>query len=123
MRATRAVDTPTGRLRVASAYNRMMLQERFTTDDPIVLASPVAGTGIPLPVLEALTLRLVTEIPEPEWPEWIGAFVRREPFRLKVGERTVQDDEARVQVLTAQVAPFRAKRLPRLIELGIVEQA
>ena len=42
--------------------NRMMLEERFTTDDPIVLASPVAGTGIPLPVLEALNLRLVTEI-------------------------------------------------------------
>ena len=122
MEATRAVSPPTGRLLVASAYNRMMLSERFTTDDPIVLASPVAGTGIPLPVLEALNLRLVTEIPERQWREWIGTFVRREPFRLKVGERTVQDDEARVQVLMAQVEPFRAKRLPRLIELGIVEQ-
>jgi SAM-dependent methyltransferase len=123
MNATRAATAPAGELRIASAYNRMMLRERFTTDDPIVLASPVAGTGIPLPVLEALTLRLVTEIPEPEWPEWVGAFVRREPFRLKVGERAVQDDEARIRVLLAQVAPFRAKRLPRLIELGIVERA
>jgi hypothetical protein len=122
IRSTHAAPVPTRGLRVASAYNRMMLRERFATDDPIVLASPVAGTGIPVPVIEAVTLRLLTGIPEPEWRSWIATFVQREPFRLKVGDRAVVDDEARVQVLLAQVEPFRARRLPRLIDLGIVEE-
>ena len=120
--STRAAPAPTGTLRVASAYNRMMLRERFATDDPIVLASPVAGTGVPVPVIEAITLRLLTEIPEAEWRSWIATFVRREPFRLKVGDRAVVDDDARIQVLLGQVEPFRARRLPRLIDLGIVEE-
>jgi SAM-dependent methyltransferase len=120
--ATRAAPVPAGKLRIASAYNRMMLRERFATDDPIVLASPVAGTGIPVPVLEAVTLRLLTEVPEPEWRQWIATFVQREPFRLKVGDRAVVDDEARIQVLLNQVEPFRSRRLPRLIELGIVAE-
>jgi hypothetical protein len=120
--STHAGPVPPGPLRVASSYNRMTLRDRLTTDDPLVLASPVAGTGIPLPRLEALTLRLVTEIPESEWPEWIAAFVRTEPFRVKVGDRTVDDDQARVRILLSQVEPFRAKRLPKLVELGIVER-
>ena len=117
---TRAAPAPDGRFRVVSSYNRMMLRERFTTDDPLVLASPVAGTGIPIPVLEAVTLRLLTEIPEAKWGEWLTEFVQKEPFRLKVRDRTVEDDHARVQVLLGQVEPFRTKRLPKLIELGIV---
>ncbi len=118
---THAGPAPSGRYRVTSAYNRMLLRERLSSDHPIVLASPVAGTGILIPMLEGVILRLLTEIPPPEWRAWVTAFAQRQPFRMRVADRAVEDDEERVTVLLEQVEPFRAKRLPRLIELGIVE--
>ncbi len=120
--ATRSAPVTAEKLHVPSAYNRMMLRERLVTDDPLILASPVAGTGVPVPRLEAVTLRLLTEIPEADRWEWLAAFVRSEPFRVKVASREV-DEGARVQVLLGQVEPFRTRRLPKLVELGIVAPA
>jgi SAM-dependent methyltransferase len=117
---THATPAPAGRFRVVSAYNRMQLRERLSSEHPIVLASAVAGTGVRLPMLEGVMLRLLTEIPETDWAAWVAAFAQRQPFRMRVGDRAVEDDEERVRVLLEQVDPFRAKRLPRLIELGIV---
>jgi hypothetical protein len=120
---TRAIAAPAGRLRVPLAYNRMMLRERLSTDAPIVLASPLAGTGLAVPMLDAIVLRLLTEVPEPEWPSWVTAFAAHHPIRLKVAERAVEDVGERRRILLAQVEPFRAARLPKLLELGIVEPA
>jgi hypothetical protein len=85
-----------------------------------VLASPVAGTGVPCPVLDAVVLRLLTEVPEAERPAWLAAFVARQPFRLRVGDRAVDDDAERVRVILSQVESFRTTRLPTLMELGVV---
>jgi SAM-dependent methyltransferase len=120
---TRSAPAPAGRFRVASAYNRMMLRERLSSDHPIVLASMVAGTGVMIPMLEGVVLRLLTEIPEAEWRAWVAAFAERQPFRLRVGDRAVESEDERFSVLMDQVESFRAKRLPTLIELGIVERA
>jgi hypothetical protein len=106
-------------VRVLSAYNRMMLRERLLTDDPIVLASPVAGTGVPIARLEALSLRLLADVPESERWDWLTDFVRREPFRVSLRGETVADEGARVQLLLGQLEPFRTRRLPKLVELGI----
>ena len=118
---TRAAPAPEGRFRVVSPFNRTLLRERLTSEHPIVLASSVAGTGVSVTMLEGVLLRLLTEIPEAEWTTWIAAFSEKQPFRLRVGERAVETDEERMSVLLEQIAPFRAKRLPRLIELGLVE--
>jgi SAM-dependent methyltransferase len=119
--STQATPAPAGRLRIPSAYNRMMLRERLSSDAPTVLASAVAGTGIPVSLVDGVALRLLTEVPEPEWPEWTEAFVRRQAFRVRVGDRAIDDDHERARAVLAQVEPFRAKQLPRLLELGIVE--
>jgi hypothetical protein len=116
---TRAAPAPPGRFRVVSAFNRMLLRERLTSDRQLVLASTVAGTGVALTRLEGVLLRLLTEIPESQWRAWVGEFAARQPFRLKVGDVAVEGD-ARVDRLLEQIEPFRAKRLPRLVELGLV---
>ncbi len=110
-----------GKLRVPSAYNRMILRDRLVGDAPVVLASSVAGTGIAISMLDGIALRLLVEVPEAERGAWLDDFVRRFPVRLKVADRTVEDLTERARILKAQVEPFRTKRLPRLIELGIVE--
>jgi SAM-dependent methyltransferase len=118
---TRTAPVPAGRFRVRSAYNRMILQERLSSSRPIVLASPVAGTGIVVSMLDAVVLRLLTEIPAAEWQTWVAEFSQRQPFRIRVGDRAVESDAERMVALLEQVESFRANRMPGLIELGIVE--
>jgi SAM-dependent methyltransferase len=116
-----AAPTVLDRLRVPSAYNRMMLRET-SGGHPIVLASAAFGTGVPLAMVDAVALRLLTEIPAVEWRGWIASFVRSQSFTLKVEDRTIENEEERVRVLLAQIEPFRVKWLPRLIAMGIVER-
>ena len=120
---TRAAPAPAQRtrLRVPSKYNRMVLREGGTTDASLVLASAIAGTGVPVSRLDGIALRLLTEVPEEARPGWVEAFVRERQFRLKVGDRSVEDDAERIRVIQGELEPFRTERLPRLVELGIVE--
>src|SRR5262249_38306663 len=60
-----------GRYHLPLAYNRMIVAQRFSSKDPIVLASPVAGTGIVVPVLQAVAIRLLTEAEPDARPAWI----------------------------------------------------
>ena len=109
--------------RVPLAYNGMMLGQRLSPENPIILASPEAGTAMILSQLEAISLRLLTEVVPAARPAWIRALVARQPLRLRVGDRWIADDDAdtKVHVLSEQLAHFCANRLPKLQELGIVE--
>ena len=103
------------------AYNRSILEQRLTTKDPVVLASPVAGTGVVVPTLQAVALRLITGVDPGDRPAWIRAFVARQPLKLAVGERAVETEDEQVRVLSEEVEKFRADRLPKLVALGVVE--
>lgn len=120
---TPALAAEPGRCRAPLAYNRMILEQRLSAEIPIVLASDAAGTGLTIPMLEAVCLRLVTEVEPPGEEAWIRAFVARQPLRLRVGDSSIDGGEAQVRVLTEQLRQFRAKRLPKLLELGILEPA
>jgi SAM-dependent methyltransferase len=102
-------------------YNRMILEQRLSTEDPIVLASPVAGTGVVVPTLQAVALRLVTGVEPAEQTEWIRAFVARQRVKLSVGDRVVETQEEQAKIITEEVAKFRARRLPKLVALGVIE--
>jgi len=104
-------------------YNRRILEQRLSTTDPVVLASPVAGTGVVVPTLQAVALRLMTGVDPADRPAWIRAFVARQPVRLQVGDRTVESEEEQARVLAEEVEKFRAGRLPKLVALGVVEAA
>jgi SAM-dependent methyltransferase len=110
-----------GSHRVPWEYNRRILEQRLSTKDPVVLASPVAGTGIVVPTLQAVALRLMTGVDAADWPAWIRAFVARQPVRLKVGDRSVETEEGQVRVLLEELEKFRATRMPKLVALGVVE--
>jgi hypothetical protein len=94
----------------------------LSNDRPLVLASEVAGTGVPLTMLEGVILRLLTEVPEPGWPAFVEAFARHQPFRLRVSDRTVEDGPEKVRILLERIEPFRQARLPTLVELGIARR-
>lgn len=104
-------------------YNRMVVKQRLTTKTPTVLAVPAAGAGLPISMIEAVCLRMVTEVPVPDRPAWIRSFVARQPLKLFVRDRPVETAEEQCAVLEAELASFCEKRLPKLRELNILERA
>jgi len=110
-----------GSHRVPWEYNARILEQRLSTRDPVVLASPVAGTGLVVPTLQAVALRLMTGVAAADRPAWIRSFVARQPVRLEVGGRAVETADEQAHVLTEEVEKFRVSRLPKLVALGAVE--
>ncbi len=122
LRSTRTVPPPEGRrFRMPLVFNQKVLARRLSPETPTALASEAAGTGVPLTMLQVVCLRVLTE-PEPEERHaWIRALLEKQPFRLKIGDRAIDDEAEPERALLAEVERFRLERLPRLIELGIVE--
>jgi hypothetical protein len=105
---------------VADRYNRSVLQQPLSEAHPVILASPVAGTGIAVPGLQAVCLRLLTLIAPDERMASIRAFVQRQPVKLHVGTRPVTDLDEEARIIASELERFRAQRLPRLQSLGVV---
>jgi hypothetical protein len=109
-----------GKLRVPLAYNRMILEQPPSNRHPIVLASPTTGAGLTLPMLQAVALRALTEAEPQDRPAWIRDFTGRVSLRLWVKDRAIEDREEQARTIEAELETFRARRLPKLVELGIV---
>ncbi len=115
-----APSLPEGASVGAHAYNLAVLTEPLSTTHPVVLASPAAGTGLQVPALQALALRVLYLVTPADRPAWLRRFVERQPVKLHVSDRAVQGLDEQVRVLDAEVERFRAQRLPFLERLGIV---
>ena len=121
---TRAVSAPGDALyRLPSAYNRLVLREGLSTGAPITLASRAAGTGLELSTVEGVALFLLTEVPGGERRGWVQARCGRESFRLTVRGQSIAGKDEQVQTLLAEVDRFSAVRMPRMLELGVVDRA
>ncbi|HTV22022.1 MAG TPA: methyltransferase regulatory domain-containing protein, partial [Polyangiaceae bacterium] len=123
MHSAPATPQSTGsRHHIPSAFNRAILTQPLSRKHPIVLASPVAGTGVSTPMLDAVLLRALTEAHPNERPAWIRAFVDANPLRISDHGRTLNAKDDLAQVVEVQLEQFCATRLPKLLELGIVER-
>jgi SAM-dependent methyltransferase len=123
MRRPTAPVAPDGELfRLTIEYNRMILSQPLSTKHPIVLAVPAAGTGLVVSMLDAVGLRLLTEVAPADRPAFLSAFVERQPLKLHVADRPVTDPAEHAHILAAEIADLRAKRVPKLIELGVLEE-
>jgi SAM-dependent methyltransferase len=105
----------------AGEYNRAILEQRLSAKSPVVLASPVAGTGIVVPTLHAVALRLLRGVLPTEHDAWIRAFVARQPVSLQAAGRPVEDPAEQARIIAQEVGKFRARRLPKLVALGVVD--
>lgn len=110
------------RCRVALAHNRRVLGQMLTDEGTIILVSPAAGTGLIVPLAEAIWIRLVTEVEPQARGAWLVALCKRMPFQLRVGERSIEDTAEKVRYLEEGLSAFCAERLPKLVQLGVLEQ-
>jgi SAM-dependent methyltransferase len=107
--------------RVPSVYNQMMLR-RLSTEAPIVMASTVAGTAFPMSALEALAIRMMTEVPAAERGRWVHDLVGRSVLRIRIGDRVLEDRAEQRQAILETVDQLRP-RLSKFVELGILAPA
>jgi SAM-dependent methyltransferase len=112
------------RYRHCLPYNAGVLADAVEGRGPLVLASPVTGGGVTISLLEAVCLRLLTEIEPSGQADWIRALARAADARsqpIVVGDKPVKDPEKLVRVLTKELDAFRAGILPKLVDLGVLE--
>jgi SAM-dependent methyltransferase len=117
-----APEVTASRYHVPSAFNRAILTQPLAPNLPLVLASPVAGTGVSLSMLDAVLLRALTEARPDERAAWIRAFVDANPLRVWDHGRTLNAKDDLARVVELQFGQFCSTRLAKLIELGIVER-
>jgi SAM-dependent methyltransferase len=120
-RASRPSGATAARYHVPSAFNRAILTQAPSRTVTTVLASAVAGTGVPVSTLDAVALRALSEADSGSRATWIRAFVEATPLRLFDHGREFDDKDGLARALGVQVEQFCATRLPKLIELGIAD--
>ena len=106
---------------VPSPFNRMVLARQLSSEVPIVLASPVSATGVPITALEAVAIRLVAEVPPEDRPDWIRSHFGPGELRMTVQDRVVHTVEEQTAVVLEALDQLDKTGLLHLTELGILE--
>jgi SAM-dependent methyltransferase len=107
---------------VPSVYNQAMLR-RLSAENPIVMASTVAGTAFPISALEGLAIRLLTEVASPDREQWVRDLVGRSVLRIRIGDRVIEDQADQVRAILETLEQLCTRRLAKLLELGILAPA
>lgn len=119
-RVTAADESLPARIRCCPPLNRAMLDGVEKPEEPVVLASPIAGTGIRIAPLEAcLLLALETDDPVAEAAEQLS----RRGLQLNEAGRVITDVAATRAAIGEILPAFTAGKLPTLMALGVVEAA
>lgn len=113
---------PDSKFEIPLPYNQMMLK-RLSTDTPLVLVSPAAGTGLRSSALEVLALRILTECRGPDRERWVHDYVEKHEMRLAIDGKLVSERADQKRHISAAVATLVRSRLGRLVELGITTPA
>jgi hypothetical protein len=123
MRPPSAAPSPAARYRMPSAFNRAVLDQGIAGEGPLVLASPATGTGLTVSLLEAVFLRLLTDVEPESHASWLRGFVEMRPFPLVLGDKRIDDAEDLVAMAARDLDERRRRMGPKLCQLGILEPA
>jgi SAM-dependent methyltransferase len=106
--------------RLPLEHNRLLVQQPLSNSEPVVLASPVVGTGLRVSMLGVVCVRLLTEAAPAGRRAWLRAFIARHPLRLHDRERPVSGEDEQLAVIERELEQFCERRLPELIRLGVL---
>lgn len=109
--------------RVPLDFNRVILEQPLVSRTPFIFASPVAGTGITMTLLDAISMRLATQVAPEMRADWIRSLIAHDPLDLKIAGTRVTDPEEQSKVLLSELEKFYVQKVPRLVRLGILEVA
>lgn len=126
-KATRRTEGELERVRLtpSSPFNRAALGRPWSSEAPIVLASPILGTGVAIASIDGLVLRLLSDDDaesDQERIELARSLLRNGNIRLSVANRPVDDLEEKVRVVMDHLRQLRAERLGTFIELEMLSE-
>ena len=111
------------RFRLASAYNRAILEERLFLDRRIHLASPVLGNGTIVDVMQGTLLHCGDAVGPDRMIEEAVERLAAQPRAWRVGDEEIEGAERLRPLVEAQAKALRETWMPLLHRLGIVEAA
>jgi SAM-dependent methyltransferase len=123
MRADVGSASANGALRLALPAHDGVIEEALASRVPIALASRVAGTGLRFSMLDAVSVRLLVDVPTAERAAWIRSFVDRTPLKLFSGDRAITDKGELATIVEREVARFASQWPDKLVELGVLARA
>ncbi|MEO5375126.1 MAG: class I SAM-dependent methyltransferase [Alphaproteobacteria bacterium] len=109
--------SPSLPIRMPSGFNRAMIDGMPLALPKVVLASPVAGSGVIIPALDALLLLGLCEVGEAGAVAWASAWLaQRGQEVIEDGHRVTAD-----AILPRRLTALLGAPLAKLLELGVVE--
>jgi SAM-dependent methyltransferase len=109
------------RFALSLAHNRVVLDEACDEVGPLVLASRATQTGVRISLIEALALKLLSDVPPSEHAVWLEDYATRRTLPLTVGDKKIRDKDELARVVTRELERLRSAP-DKLIELGILER-
>ncbi len=107
-------------VRIASDFNRAMLQERLLTDSMVHLASPVLGNGVAIDLVQGLLLWGHDAAGAEGAVDHAMVLVEGAGMPLQARGQIVQDTARLRPVLEQQKAVFRETSVPLLTRFGVI---
>lgn len=111
-----------GPFRASPGYNQLMIEQPLTPGGMVVLACPGTGTGIVLSAIEVVCLRALG-IERSSRMQWLHSFASKQPLTMHVQGKPVEGLETQVDAIAREVEQFSARRLPKLLQLGVLDRA
>jgi SAM-dependent methyltransferase len=108
-------DTEADRYILPNAFNIQLLKRWLLKQDAVVMMAPRAGIGIEVSMADALFALCLVEANREEVPNWV--FQRL----LESGQQMVFGEGSESEAIAVAVEKFRETRLPKFLELGILE--
>jgi SAM-dependent methyltransferase len=113
----------TGKLSVPLALNRQVLAHALEKKARGVLASTIAGRGVPINLYDRCFTHELVAGDAANVPEAVLVKIENHGLGVKRGNEVLMDREAGLAELQKKFDAYKAAVLPMLIQLGIVEAA
>ncbi len=111
------LDLDADRYTLPANFNVQFLKRRLLKQDALVLIAPKAGIGIEVSMADALFALCMVEASRDEVAQWV--FQRL----IEASQQMVFEGGTEKEAIAVAVEKFRETRLPKFLELGILEPA
>jgi len=112
-----ALDLDADRYVLGAKFNIQFLKRRLMKQDEIVLIAPKAGVGIEMSMADALVALCFVEASRDDVAGWVRQRL------LEARQSMVFEEGTEKEAIELVVEKFRKTRLPKFLELGILEPA
>lgn len=106
---------------IPSQWNRVTIGQRIAGGNVRNMAAPVAGTGLPLSMLEACILDGLANAGMNGAVDYANKELERRKRLLVINNKTIERGDEQTKVLTEELGVFKADKLAKFVKLGVIK--